>query len=242
MNLHLKSIKELRALLDGGDITAQELTRYYLDRIEALDPKLRAYITVNTAAMEQAERAQEKIKAGLAKPLTGIPLGLKDNICTKDLRTTCASKMLSDFIPAYSATVAEKLEEAGAIFLGKLNMDEFAMGATTTTSYFGNTMNPYDLERVPGGSSGGSAAAVAAGLCVAALGSDTGGSIRQPASFCGVTGLKPTYGRVSRYGLVAFASSLDQIGPIGKSARDCAILLDAISGKDSKDMLFQKKR
>lgn len=236
MNLHLKSIKELRALLDGGDITAQELTRYYLDRIEALDPTIRAYITINSAAMEQAERAQEKIKAGLAEPLTGIPLGLKDNICTKDLCTTCASKMLKDFIPAYSATVAEKLEEAGAIFLGKLNMDEFAMGATTTTSYFGNTMNPYDLERVPGGSSGGSAAAVAAGLCVAALGSDTGGSIRQPASFCGVTGLKPTYGRVSRYGLVAFASSLDQIGPIGKSARDCAVLLDAILGKDPKDM------
>lgn len=236
MNLHLKSIKELRGLLDGGDITAQELTQYYLDRIEKLDPAIHAYITVNEKAMEQAERAQKMIEEGCAKPLTGIVLGIKDNICTKGLRTTCASRMLEDFVPAYNSTVAEKLEEAGAIFIGKLNMDEFAMGASTTTSYFGNTHNPYDTDCVPGGSSGGSAAAVAAGLCVASLGSDTGGSIRQPAAFCGVTGLKPTYGRVSRSGLVAFASSLDQIGPIGKSARDCAILLDAISGEDPMDM------
>ncbi len=236
MNLHLKSIKELRGLLDGGDITAMELTQYYLDRIEKLDPAIHAYITVNEKAMEQAERAQKMIEEGCAKPLTGIVLGIKDNICTKGLRTTCASRMLEDFVPTYNATVAEKLEEDGAIFLGKLNMDEFAMGASTTTSYFGNTHNPYDTGCVPGGSSGGSAAAVAAGLCVASLGSDTGGSIRQPAAFCGVTGLKPTYGRVSRSGLVAFASSLDQIGPIGKSARDCAILLDAISGEDPMDM------
>ncbi len=236
MNLHLKSIKELRALLDGGDITAQELTQYYLDRIEKLDPTIHAYITVNEKAMEQAEVAQKMIEAGTAGPLTGIVLGIKDNICTKELRTTCASKMLEDFVPKYNATVADKLEAAGAIFIGKLNMDEFAMGASTTTSYFGITRNPYDTERVPGGSSGGSAAAVAAGLCVASLGSDTGGSIRQPAAFCGVTGIKPTYGRVSRSGLVAFASSLDQIGPIGKSARDCAILLDAISGEDEMDM------
>ncbi len=236
MNLHLKSIKELRGLLDGGDITAQELTQYYLDRIEKLDPTIHAYITVNDRAMEQAEAAQKRIEAGEAGPLTGIVIGLKDNICTKDLRTTCASEMLEDFIPAYHSTVAEKLEKAGAVIIGKLNMDEFAMGASTTTSHFGVTRNPYDVERVPGGSSGGSAAAVAAGLCVAALGSDTGGSIRQPAAFCGVTGLKPTYGRVSRSGLVAFASSLDQIGPIGKSARDCACLLDAISGEDPADM------
>ncbi len=236
MNLHLKSIKELRALLDGGDITAQELTQYYLDRIEKLDPTIHAYITVNEKAMEQAELAQKQIEAGTAGPLTGIVLGIKDNICTKGLRTTCASKMLEDFVPTYHSTVAERLEQAGAIFIGKLNMDEFAMGASTTTSYFGITRNPYDTERVPGGSSGGSAAAVAAGLCVASLGSDTGGSIRQPAAFCGVTGLKPTYGRVSRSGLVAFASSLDQIGPIAKSARDCAILLDAISGEDEMDM------
>ncbi len=236
MNLHLKSIKELRALLDGGDITAQELTQYYLDRIEKLDPTIHAYITVNEKAMEQAEAAQKMIEAGTAGPLTGIVLGIKDNICTKELRTTCASKMLEDFIPKYHATVAEKLEAQGAIFIGKLNMDEFAMGASTTTSYFGITRNPYDTDRVPGGSSGGSAAAVAAGLCVASLGSDTGGSIRQPAAFCGVTGIKPTYGKVSRSGLVAFASSLDQIGPIGKSARDCAILLDAISGEDAMDM------
>ncbi len=236
MNLHLKSIKELRGLLDGGDITAQELTQYYLDRIEKLDPTIHAYITVNEKAMEQAEAAQKMIEAGQAGPLTGIVLGVKDNICTKGLRTTCASKMLGDFVPAYNSTVAEKLEQAGAIFIGKLNMDEFAMGASTTTSHFGITRNPYDPDRVPGGSSGGSAAAVAAGLCVASLGSDTGGSIRQPAAFCGVTGLKPTYGRVSRSGLVAFASSLDQIGPIGKSARDCAVLLDAISGEDPADM------
>ena len=236
MNLHLKSIKELRSLLDGGDITAQELTQYYLDRIEKLDPAIHAYITVNEKAMEQAERAQKMIEEGCAKPLTGIVLGIKDNICTKGLRTTCASHMLEDFVPTYNSTVAEKLAEDGAIFIGKLNMDEFAMGASTTTSYFGNTCNPYDTDCVPGGSSGGIAAAVAAGLCVASLGSDTGGSIRQPAAFCGVTGLKPTYGKVSRSGLVAFASSLDQIGPIGKSARDCAVLLDAISGEDPMDM------
>lgn len=236
MNLHLKSIKELRGLLDGGDITAQELVQYYLDRIEKLDEQIHAYITVNEKAMEQAEAAQKMIEAGTAGPLTGIVLGIKDNICTKGLRTTCASKMLGDFIPTYNATVSEKLEAQGAIFIGKLNMDEFAMGASTTTSHFGITRNPYDTERVPGGSSGGSAAAVAAGLCVASLGSDTGGSVRQPAAFCGVTGLKPTYGRVSRSGLVAFASSLDQIGPIAKSAKDCAILLDAISGADPMDM------
>ena len=236
MNLHLKSIKELRGLLDGGDITAQELTQYYLDRIEKLDSTIKAYVTVNEKAMEQAEAAQKMIEAGTAGPLTGIVLGIKDNICTKGLRTTCSSKMLEDFVPAYNSTVAEKLEQQGAIFIGKLNMDEFAMGASTTTSHFGITKNPYDIERVPGGSSGGSAAAVAAGLCVASLGSDTGGSIRQPAAFCGVTGIKPTYGRVSRSGLVAFASSLDQIGPIGKSAKDCAILLDAISGADEMDM------
>ncbi len=236
MNLHLKSIKELRGLLDGGDITAQELTQYYLDRIEKLDPTIKAYVTVNEKAMEQAEAAQKMIEAGASGPLTGIVLGIKDNICTKGLRTTCSSKMLEDFVPAYNSTVAEKLEKEGAIFIGKLNMDEFAMGASTTTSHFGITKNPYDTERVPGGSSGGSAAAVAAGLCVASLGSDTGGSIRQPAAFCGVTGIKPTYGRVSRSGLVAFASSLDQIGPIGKSAKDCAILLDAISGADEMDM------
>ncbi len=236
MNLHLKSIKELRGLLDGGDITAQELTQYYLDRIEKLDEQIHAYITVNEKAMEQAEAAQKMIEAGTAGPLTGIVLGIKDNICTKGLRTTCASKMLEDFVPTYNSTVAEKLEAQGAIFVGKLNMDEFAMGASTTTSHFGITRNPYDPERVPGGSSGGSAAAVAAGLCVASLGSDTGGSVRQPAAFCGVTGMKPTYGRVSRSGLVAFASSLDQIGPVAKSAKDCAILLDAISGADPMDM------
>lgn len=236
MNLHLKTIKELRALLDGADLTAPQLTRYFLERIEQLDPILRCFITVNERAMAQAEHAQKMIESGAAGPLTGIVIGLKDNICTKNMRTTCGSKMLEDYIPPYHATVVQKLEEAGAVIIGKLNMDEFAMGNTTETSYFGATRNPYDPNRVPGGSSGGSAAAVAAGLCVAALGSDTGGSIRQPAAFCGVTGLKPTYGRVSRSGLVAFASSLDQIGPIAKNARDCAYLLDVISGKDPMDM------
>ncbi len=241
MNFHLKSFQELRYLLDNHDVTAEELTEHFLDRIERIDPDIRSFVTVCRAdALAQAKAAQERIDKGDIAPMTGIPVALKDNICTRGVRTTCSSKMLENFLPPYDATVTAALKRQGAVLLGKNNMDEFAMGASTVTSYFGVTKNPYDITRVPGGSSGGSAAAVSAGLCPASLGSDTGGSIRQPAAFCGVTGLKPTYGRVSRYGLVAFASSLDQIGPIAKSARDCAYLLDAITYDDGMDMTLAK--
>lgn len=231
-----KTVKELRELLDKKEISAAELTKEYLDRIEAVDGKLESFITVTPErAMADAEKAQKRIDSGDAAPLTGIPLAIKDNICTEGVLTTCASKMLENFVPPYNATVMEKLEAQGAVMLGKASMDEFAMGGSTQTSAFAKTKNPYDLGRVPGGSSGGSAAAVGGDLCAAALGSDTGGSIRQPASFCGVTGIKPTYGRVSRYGLVAFASSFDQIGPIARSAEDCGIILNAICGYDPHD-------
>ncbi len=242
MNFHLKSFKELRYLLDNHDVTAVELTEHFLRRIEAMDGELGSYVTVcRDQALAQAEAAQKRIDAGDIAPMTGIPVAIKDNICTKGVRTTCSSKMLENFVPPYDATVVASLKEQGAVILGKNNMDEFAMGASTTTSYFGATRNPFDTDCVPGGSSGGSAACVSAGLAPAALGSDTGGSVRQPAAFCGVTGLKPTYGRVSRYGLVAFASSLDQIGPIAKSARDCAYLLDAVTYDDGHDMTLAKE-
>jgi aspartyl-tRNA(Asn)/glutamyl-tRNA(Gln) amidotransferase subunit A len=205
-----------------------------LERIRASD--LNAFVTVDEqGALAQAEAACSSIEQGGEDILTGTAIAVKDNICTRGIRTTCASNMLSDFVPAYDAHVVEKLKKRGAIVVGKTNMDEFAMGSTTVTSAFGPTRNPWDPCRTPGGSSGGSAAAVAAGLCDAALGSDTGGSVRQPASFCGITALKPTYGTVSRYGLVAFASSLDQIGPMGRSARDVAVLYDAIRGHDPRD-------
>lgn len=241
MNFHLKSFKELRYLLDNHDITAVELTEYFLDRAEKLDGDIHSYITLcRDEALAQAEEAQKRIDAGDIAPMTGIPVSVKDNICTLGVRTSCASKMLENFVPPYDATVVTALKQQGAVILGKTNLDEFAMGASTMTSYYGVTKNPYDTACVAGGSSGGSAAAVSAGLCPASLGSDTGGSIRQPAAFCGVTGLKPTYGRVSRYGLVAFASSLDQIGPIAKSARDCAYLLDAVTYDDGNDMTLAK--
>lgn len=214
-----------------------------LANIKERDEKVNAFVSVfEDEAIKQAEEVQAKIDAGeLTSPLAGVPMAIKDNICTKDRLTTCGSKMLHNFKPPYNATVTEKLESAGAVVLGKLNMDEFAMGGSTETSYFGATGNPWDVTRVPGGSSGGSAAAVAAEEVTYALGSDTGGSIRQPCSFCGVSGIKPTYGAVSRYGLVAFASSLDQIGPVGRDIKDCAEVLSVISGHDAKDSTSVKR-
>lgn len=236
MDIKRAKIRELRKALDEKQISAAELCGEYFKKIEADDPKLLSYITVTKdKAMEMAAAAQKIIDEGKSSALTGIPLAIKDNICVEGVRTTCSSKMLESFVPPYNATVIEKLNAEGYVLLGKTSMDEFAMGGSNQTSAFAKTKNPYDTERVPGGSSGGSAAAVSASLAPAALGSDTGGSIRQPSSFCGVTGIKPTYGRVSRYGLVAFASSLDQIGPICSDARDCAVMLNAICGRDAHD-------
>lgn len=230
------SLSELRGQLDEKKISARELADEFFAQIKEKDDKLLSYITVTEdEAYAAAENAQKRIDEGKAAPLTGIPLAIKDNICTDGVKTTCSSRMLENFVPPYDATVIEKLKNENFVMLGKASMDEFAMGGSNQTSAFKKTKNPYDLECVPGGSSGGSAAAVSAGLCAAALGSDTGGSIRQPASFCGVTGLKPTYGRVSRYGLVAFGSSLDQIGPIARNARDCGTILNAICGVDPHD-------
>jgi len=228
---------EIGSAIKEGRITSVQAVKAFLDAIDEIDGEYRSYITVvRDEALAKAARADEAIKAGtLTGPLAGVPIAVKDNICTKGIRTTCASKMLDNFVPPYDAEVIRKIEQAGMIILGKTNMDEFAMGSTTETSYSGSTSNPWDKDRVPGGSSGGSAACVSAALAPVALGSDTGGSIRQPASFCGVTGLKPTYGSVSRYGLVAFASSLDQIGPIGRKAEDIAAVYNVISGKDQKD-------
>lgn len=222
-------------LLDK-EITSLELTESVLKRIQEVEEKVHAFVTLTPeAALEQAKAADKLLQGGKGEPLTGIPLAIKDVICTKDVRTTCSSYMLNNHMPVYDATVVRNLKRAGAVLVGKTNMDEFAMGSSTENSAFGVTRNPWDLNRIPGGSSGGSAAAVAAGECIASLGSDTGGSIRQPASHCGVVGLKPTYGAVSRFGLVAFASSLDQIGPITRNVRDCALLFNAISGFDSND-------
>ena len=236
MTLHTLTIHEARNGLDAGDFTATELATAILDRIKAVDPEINSYISVTEeAALEQAKAAEKAIESGTQGPLTGIPVALKDLIVTKGTRTTCASKILENFVSPYDATVVEKLGAEGIVMPGKLNMDEFAMGSTNENSAFGPVKNPWDLTKIPGGSSGGSAAAVAADLCMASLGSDTGGSIRQPASHCGVVGLKPSYGRVSRYGLVAFASSLDQIGPLTKDVEDAAIMMNAISGFDPKD-------
>jgi aspartyl-tRNA(Asn)/glutamyl-tRNA(Gln) amidotransferase subunit A len=236
MHLHELTIHKAHELLKQKEISSVELTRAVLERIEAVDAKVGAFITVaGDAAMKQAQLADRAISNGKCLPLTGIPLAIKDLICTKGLKTTCASKILENFIPQYNATVIKKLNNQGAVIIGKTNMDEFAMGSSTENSGLKLTCNPWNLKHIPGGSSGGSAAAVAADMCLGALGSDTGGSIRQPASHCSVAGLKPTYGRVSRFGLVAFASSLDQIGPLAKDVTDCAILLNTVSGYDNND-------
>ena len=230
------TIREAQRLLETRQLSSVELTGDYLERIRQVEPEVHAFVTVtDELALKQANEADKLLAAGKGRPLTGIPVAVKDNMCTRGVRTTCSSKMLENFIPPYDATVVEKLKAAGAVMVGKANMDEFAMGSSTENSAFFTTANPWDKNRVPGGSSGGAAAAVAAGECVYGIGSDTGGSIRQPASFCSVTGLKPTYGRVSRYGLIAFASSLDQIGPLTQDAADCALVMDAISGYDSND-------
>ncbi|MCD6585426.1 MAG: Asp-tRNA(Asn)/Glu-tRNA(Gln) amidotransferase subunit GatA [Desulfobacteraceae bacterium] len=236
MNLHKLTIHEAQDRLKNKEISAQELTRAVFERIEAVEPSVDAYITVTQdIAMAQAEAADKDISENNIRPLTGIPVAVKDLICTKGVKTTCASKILENFIPPYDATVMDKLNAAGAVMVGKVNMDEFAMGSSTENSGIKVTKNPWNLSHIPGGSSGGSAAAVSADMCLGSLGSDTGGSIRQPASHCGVVGIKPTYGRVSRFGLVAFASSLDQIGPLAKDVTDAAVLLQVISGYDPKD-------
>ena len=232
----MSTIHEYAELLKQRKLSSVELTKQYLARIEKADAQIGSYITVcPDDALAAAGKADERIAKGEATLLTGIPVGIKDNICTEGITTTCASKMLYNFVPPYDATVTKRLKNEGAVILGKLNMDEFAMGSSTESSYFKKTKNPYDLTRVPGGSSGGSAASVSADLAPYALGSDTGGSIRQPAAFCGNVGLKPTYGLVSRFGLIAFASSLDQIGSFTKDVTDCAIVLNAIAGYDKMD-------
>ena len=237
MSLHKLSLSELQKKFTAGEVTAVEIVRAYFLRIGQVESKVRAYVTqTKEAALQQAADLDARLKGWRkTSPLTGMPLAIKDNLCTDGLPTTCASRMLQHFVPPYDATVIAKLRAQDYILLGKTNLDEFAMGSSTEHSAFGPSRNPWNLHCVPGGSSGGSAAAVAADECVAALGSDTGGSIRQPAAFCGVVGLKPTYGRVSRYGLVAFASSLDQVGPITKNVADAALLLGAIAGHDSMD-------
>ena len=237
MELWKKSLKELSDLINSKEVKPSEVVEAFIKRTEEIEPKINGYITfLGERALEEAKKKDEELAKGNSiGKLFGIPIAIKDNIITKDIKTTCASKILENFLPPYNATVIEKLEGEGYILTGKTNLDEFAMGSSTENSAFFTTKNPWDLTRVPGGSSGGSSAVVSAGLVPAALGSDTGGSIRQPAAFCGVVGFKPTYGLVSRYGLVAFASSLDQIGTFSRTVEDTAILMNVIAGKDEKD-------
>ncbi|HUC97921.1 MAG TPA: Asp-tRNA(Asn)/Glu-tRNA(Gln) amidotransferase subunit GatA [Candidatus Polarisedimenticolaceae bacterium] len=237
MNLFSLTLHETSDKLRKREVSSQELTEAVFQRIAQTDGFIHSYITVcRDAAIAQAKEADDRLKQKESpSPLLGIPIALKDNLLTQDLRTTCASKILENFIPPYDATAVAKVRSAGAVITGKTNLDEFAMGSSAENSSFFSTRNPWHLEHVPGGSSGGSAASVAADQCIAALGTDTGGSIRQPAAFCGIVGLKPTYGRVSRYGVIAFASSMDQVGPMTKDVRDCALLLEAISGHDPAD-------
>lgn len=243
MSLTNLSAVELGKKIKLKEVTALDAVRASLEQIKACEDRLHSFITIEEEiALKKAEKVQRLIEQGvLTGPLAGVPAAVKDNICTKGIRTTCASKMLEDFVPPYQAQAVENLEKAGVIILGKTNLDEFAMGSTTETSAFGVTKNPWNLEHVPGGSSGGSCAAVAAEECFFALGSDTGGSIRQPSSFCGVTGIKPTYGTVSRYGLVAYGSSLDQIGPVAKNVADCAAVLEVLASYDQKDSTSVKR-
>ncbi|MFX4227985.1 MAG: Asp-tRNA(Asn)/Glu-tRNA(Gln) amidotransferase subunit GatA [Porticoccaceae bacterium] len=234
--MHNLTVAQISQGLANGEFSSVEITQHFLDRTNRLEPGINAYITrLDEAALADAREADKKIAAGQAGALTGVPFAHKDIFCTEGVKTTCGSRMLENFISPYDATVVSNLKSAGAVCLGKTNMDEFAMGSSTETSYFGKTRNPWDMVRVPGGSSGGSAAAVAARLAPITTATDTGGSIRQPASLCGITGLKPTYGRVSRWGMIAFASSMDQAGPMGKTAEDCALLLQAMASYDKKD-------
>ncbi len=243
MDIKCLTAVELGKKIGVGEVTVREAAEAALAQIEKVEERVHSFVTVNRErALERADKVQRLLDRGeLTGPLAGVPMAVKDNLCTEGMPTTCSSRILENFVPSYTAEAVKRLEAAGAVMLGKTNMDEFAMGSTTETSYFGVTRNPWDLEHVPGGSSGGSCAAVAAEECFYALGSDTGGSIRQPSAFCGVVGMKPTYGTVSRYGLIAYGSSLDQIGPVARDVTDCAAVLEAIAGHDPKDSTSAKK-